>query len=105
MEKFCRPLAKWGSGLVTLLLALGLTIGSSAALTKRQMKDEIQSFHGFLRTHPRISTELQANPSLAGNRKYLDKHEDLKKFFKRHPAVQHEVINHPRNVFGNKRRR
>ncbi|MBM4260309.1 MAG: hypothetical protein FJ145_02600 [Deltaproteobacteria bacterium] len=101
-----RFLLKCGSGLVALLLALGLSAGGGMAVTKRQMKAEIQSFHAFLRDHPRVSTELQANPRLAGNRKYLDKHEDLKKFLRRHPAVQHEVINHPRNVFGsNKRRR
>lgn len=106
MEKMRRSLIKWNAGLLALLFALGLSVGSGEAVTKRQMKEQIQSFHSFLREHPKVSTELQANPRLAGNRKYLDKHEDLKKFFKRHPAVQHEVINHPRNVFGsNKRRR
>ncbi len=71
----------------------------------KQMRDEIQVFQSFLQDHPKVSTELQANPTLAGSRRYLDKHEDLEKFLKRHPAVQNEVINHPRNVFASNRRR
>jgi hypothetical protein len=95
----------FGTALVALMLALGLLGSTSEALTKKQMRDEIQVFQAFLRDHPKVSTELQANPALAGNKKYLDKHEDLKKFFKQHPAVQNEVINHPRNVFAGHRRR
>lgn len=87
------------------MLALGLFGSTSEALSKKQMRNEIQAFQAFLRDHPKVSTELQANPALAGNRKYLDKHEDLKKYFKQHPAVQNEVINHPRNVFVSSRRR
>ena len=49
--------------------------GTSEALSKKQMRDEIQAFHSFLHDHPKVSTELQANPALAGNKKYLDKHE------------------------------
>jgi hypothetical protein len=93
------------TALVALMLSLGLMGGTSEALTKKQMREEIQVFHAFLHEHPKVSTDLQANPALAGNRKYLDKHEDLKKFFKQHPAVQNEVINHPRNVFAGNRRR
>ena len=95
----------FGTALVALLLTLGLIGGTSEALTKKQMQAEIDSFHSFLSEHPKISTELQANPALAGNKKYLDKHEDLKKYFKQHPAVQNEVINHPRNVFASRRHR
>jgi uncharacterized protein YneF (UPF0154 family) len=98
-------IAAFGTALVTLLLTLGLIGGTSAALTKKQMQEEINSFHSFLNEHPKISTELQANPALAGNKKYLDKHEDLKKYFKQHPAMQNEVINHPRNVFASRRNR
>lgn len=93
------------TALLMLMLTFGLLGGTSEALSKKQMRDEIQAFHAFLQEHPKVSTELQANPALAGNRKYLDKHEDLKKFFRQHPAVQNEVINHPRNVFASSRRR
>ena len=95
----------FGMALVALLLTLGLIGGTSQALTKKQMQAEIDSFHSFLNEHPKVSTELQANPALAGNKKYLDKHEDLKKYFKQHPAMQNEVINHSRNVFASRRHR
>ena len=93
------------TAMVALMLAVGLLENTSEALTKKQMRDEIQAFQAFLNDHPKVSTELQANPALAGNKKYLDKHEDLKKYFKQHPAMQNEVINHPRNVFAAQRRR
>ena len=97
-------LIKATSALIALLIVIGLAAVPSEAITKKQLNSEIQTFHSFLREHPKVSTDLQANPALAGNKKYLDKHEDLKKFFKQHPAVQHEVINHPRNVFATRHR-
>jgi hypothetical protein len=65
-----------------------------------QVRDEIRQFQAFLQDHPKVSTELQANPQLVYNRKYLDRHEDLSKFLRRHPAVQQEVANNPERVFG-----
>jgi glycerol-3-phosphate O-acyltransferase len=100
-----RPICTFSAALAALMLALVLLADTSEALTRQQLQGEIQIFHSFLSQRPKVSTELQANPALAGNRKYLDKHDDLKKFFKQHPAVQHEVINHPRNVFASDRRR
>jgi hypothetical protein len=98
--------AKFIGMLLTLVITLGLSAAASEAITKKQLNEEINSFRAFLKDHPKVSTELQANPALAGNKKYLDKHENLKKFFKQHPAVQHEVINHPRNIFvSNKKNR
>lgn len=64
-----------------------------------QMRDEVAQFHAFMVKHPSVSTDLQANPELVNSRKYLDKHEDVKKFFKQHPAVQQEIAQHPRRVF------
>ena len=99
MKRTKNAVSKAGAVFIAMLMVIGFASGPSQAVTKKQLNSEIQSFHSFLRDHPKIRTDLQTNPALAGNRKYLDKHEDLKKFFKQHPAVQHEVINHPRNVF------
>jgi len=63
------------------------------------LRDEIQQFQVFLRNHPKISSDLRTNPNLVSNRKYLAKHDDLEKFFKRHPAVKNEILRHPRRVF------
>jgi hypothetical protein len=53
-----------------------------------------------LQEHPKVSTELQRNPNLVNNKKYLDKHDDLETFMKRHPDVRREIVHHPGRVFG-----
>jgi hypothetical protein len=64
------------------------------------MRSAVNSFHDFLQSHPKVSTELRNNPRLANNKKYLDKHDDLAKFLKRHPDVKRELANHPSRIFG-----
>ena len=64
------------------------------------MRNEVAQFHSFMIKHPSVSTDLQANPQLVNDRKYLDKHEEVKKFLKKHPDVQKEIAEHPRRVFG-----
>ena len=64
------------------------------------MRDEVAQFHAFMVKHPRVSTDLQNNPQLVNDRKYLDKHEDVKKFLRQHPLVKQEIAEHPRRVFG-----
>lgn len=65
-----------------------------------QMRDEVGQFHDFMLKHPGVATDLQNNPDLVNNRKYLDKHEDVKKFLRQHPSVQQEIAQNPRRVFG-----
>jgi hypothetical protein len=65
-----------------------------------QMRDEVAQFHSFMLKHPSVSTDLQANPQLVNDRKYLDKHDEVRKFLKQHPAVKQEIAEHPRRVFG-----
>lgn len=77
-----------------------LSLASPAWSDYAQMRDEVAQFHDFMRKHPSVSTDLQANPELVNNRKYLDKHEDVKKFLRQHPTVRQEIAQHPRRVFG-----
>ena len=63
------------------------------------LRDEMRQFHDFLQDHPKVSTELRANPNLVNSKKYLNKHDDLEKFLKRHPGVKHEILDHPRRAF------
>ncbi len=77
-----------------------LSLPGQAWSDYQQMRDEVRQFHDFMQKHPSVSTELQVNPQLVNNRKYLDKHEDVKKFLKKHPSVQQEIGQHPRRVFG-----
>jgi len=92
------PAALLASALLLTLSLLGLA--APAWSDYRQMSDEVAQFHAFMRNHPKVSTELQVNPQLVYDRKYLDKHEDVKDFLKKHPAVRDEIGQHPRRVFG-----
>ena len=88
-----------------LVLALALALSFFAAAAPAwsdhdQIRNEVRQFHDFLADHPKVSTELRANPNLVNSKKYLAKHEELEKFLKRHPAVRAEIVNHPRRVFG-----
>jgi hypothetical protein len=89
------------SAFFALILTTSLISFSSRAWGDySQMRDEIAQFHSFMIKHPSVSTDLQKNPQLVNDRKYLDKHEEVKKFLKQHPAVKQEIAEHPRRVFG-----
>ena len=84
--------------LVLTLSLLGLV--SPAWSDYRQMSDEVAQFHAFMRKHPSVSKDLQANPQLVNDRKYLNKHEEVRDFLRKHPTVRDEIAQNPRRVFG-----
>jgi len=89
------------SAFFVLILTTSLFSFSNRAWSDySQMRDEISQFHSFMIKHPSVSTDLQNNPQLVNDRKYLDKHEEVKKFLKQHPSVKQEIAEHPRRVFG-----
>jgi hypothetical protein len=84
-----------------LMLAISLIgLATPAWSDYRQMSDEVAQFHAFMRKHPKVSTELQTNPELINDRKYLAQHDEVKDFLKKHPVVRDEIAQHPRRVFG-----
>ena len=83
-----------------LLTCSLLSLPVSAWSDYTQMRDEVAQFHAFMQKHPSVSTDLQGNPQLVNDRKYLDKHQEVKQFLKQHPAVKQEIAEHPRRVFG-----
>ena len=89
------------SAFFSLILTISLLSFSSQAWSDyAQTRDEVAQYHSFMFKHPSVSTDLQANPQLVNDRKYLDKHEEVKKFLKQHPGVKQEIAEHPRRVFG-----
>jgi hypothetical protein len=90
----------------TFLVTAFFTVSSASAdwrdrwNDRRELRGELELFHSLLQKHPKMSTELQLNPQLAYNRRFLDKHDDLERFFQRYPAVQREVAENPGRVFG-----
>jgi hypothetical protein len=93
-----KTMAAVASFFIALLLAVS-TVSADWG-DRRQLRRELDLFHSFLQKHPKASAQLQANPRLAYSRRFLDKHDDLKKFFKKYPAVQREVAENPERVFG-----
>ncbi len=86
------------SGALILTLMLSILVAPGAAWSG--LRDDMRQFHIFLHEHPKVSADLRNNPRLANNKKYLDKHNDLEKFLKRHPAVKREILDHPSRAFG-----
>ena len=90
--------ARLACALMLTISLLGLA--GPASSDYRQMTGEVAQFHAFMRKHPSVSTDLQANPQLVNDRKYLDKHEEVRNFLRQHPAVRQEIAHNPRRVFG-----
>jgi hypothetical protein len=86
---------------VTFLMISLVLAAEPVWSSNEHMRSEVNLFHDFLLSHPKVSTELRANPNLANNKKYLDKHDELAKFLKRHPDVKRELVDHPGRIFGN----
>ena len=85
--------------LFVLSLMFALFVVASPAWSS--LRNEVNQFHEFLQSHPRVSAELRTNPNLVNNKRYLDKHDDLAIFMRHHPDVKRELVNHPSRVFGN----
>ena len=87
---------------VFILIGALLNVGSANAAwnDRGQLRNEMDQLHDYFQSHPRVSAEIQNNPQLVYNKKYLSKHEDLEKFLRRHPAVRQEISENPGRVFG-----
>ena len=86
--------AHWDSLSSAYSNASNSVLGTPGAVWSN-LRDEMRQFQVFLQDHPKVSTELRNNPNLVNSKKYLDKHDDLEKFFKRHPAVKREIVDRP----------
>ena len=56
---------------------------------------ELEAMRQFLNTHPEIAEQLQKDPKLIDNAKFVDDHSALKQFLADHPGVRHEFDSHP----------
>jgi hypothetical protein len=51
-------------------------------------RSQIAEFEAFSRQHPKAATELQQNPDLVYNRKWLDKNPEFNHFLKGRPELR-----------------
>jgi hypothetical protein len=85
---------------VAVILALALSVLSTPSTAWSSMRDDIREFQSFLRDHPRMSSDLRANPNLVHNRRYMDQHDDLARFLRNRPGLRQEIALNPDRVFG-----
>ena len=86
-----------------LLLAgafLTLTSESYAWSDQRQLSAQIAEYHGFMREHPKASTQIRENPQLVYDGKFLKKHSEVERFLKARPELRQEIARRPGRVFG-----
>jgi hypothetical protein len=63
-------------------------------LTRR----DLRNFHEFLEDHPRIAEQLRNNPSLANDRRWVSRHDDLEAFLRNQPRIREELRENPSGV-------
>jgi hypothetical protein len=87
--------------LLTLLIAMAtLTLGTARLSWADSVREEMGDFHHFLSEHPRIASDLQRDPSLANNSRYLHDHDTLRDFLHAHPQVRREIAANPARAMG-----
>lgn len=89
------------AGLLTALAllsasAIGLTLGTaSTALAQPIPQGEINSFDGYLDSHPEVGRKLAKDPTLIDNQNWVDRHPGLHEYLHNHPNARHEFKSHP----------
>lgn len=67
-------------------------------------RGELTNFDGFLDSHPDVSRQLDANPSLINDANYLKANPELQTYLTQHPQVREEITETP-NYFMNRENR
>ncbi len=84
----------------------GMTILSAAALTFAMVSPVIAQLpvthaaaknadREFFDSHPGVTRELEKDPALIDNQKWVDNHPALHEYLKTHPYVRQEFKEHP----------
>ena len=60
-------------------------------------RQELASFDSFLDKHPEMAEQLRRNPSLVGDREYVNNHPELQAYLQDHPQVREELTENPRS--------
>jgi hypothetical protein len=88
------------AALLWLSASLILAGDSHAWHSGRRLRDQIAEYHAFMQSHPRASTEIQQNPQLVHNRRFLRGHPEVDHFLKGRPELREVIASDPDLVFG-----
>lgn len=77
------------------------TKGNAAAVPAQAAKTSprnvaLNNFRQFLVTHPNIKADLQKNPELARNGRYMVQHPGFTQFLQTHPGVKQQLAQNPK---------
>ena len=56
-------------------------------------RDQLGRFHDFLDTHREIADQVRRDPSLLGNRDFVENHPELRTYLEDHPGVRDQIRN------------
>ena len=84
---------------IALALVIGLSMSLAITGVARAQDDatrrELRTFHEFLDDHPKVATDLRSNPSVANDRRWVSRHDDLEAFLRDHPQIRRELRQDP----------
>jgi hypothetical protein len=84
---------------LALSLVLGLSISAGGAWAQDDLtRGELRNLHQFLETHPRVAQDLRNNPSLANDRGWVARHDELNDFLRDNPRIRRELRENPSRV-------
>jgi hypothetical protein len=79
-------------------LSIALALASGGWADDNLSRSDLRTFHEFLEGHPRVATDLRNNPSLANDRRWISRHDDLEAFLRDHPQIRRELREDPGRV-------
>jgi len=83
---------------LALSLVLGLSISSGVWAQDDLTRGELRNFHEFLENHPRVAQDLRNNPSLATDRRWRTRQDELNDFLRDNPGIRRELRENPNRV-------
>jgi hypothetical protein len=92
---FVRKLNALGVSLM-LGLSMALTSATGAWAQDGIIRRDLRNFHEFLEHHPRVAEQLRDDPSLANDRRWVSRHDDLEDFLRNNPRIREQLRENPR---------
>jgi hypothetical protein len=99
---FARKLKALG---VSLMLGLSMALTSAAGAWAQDdiTRRDLRNFHEFLEDHPRVAEQLRNDPSLANDRRWVSRHDDMEDFLRNNPRIREELRENPRRFMSRER--
>ncbi len=81
-----------------VLVSVGISSTAARAYDDGGSWDAVRGFDRFFDDHPWVARDLQRDPTLANDDRYLDDHRSLREFLDEHPSVRRGLREDPHAV-------